>query len=284
MKINRQISLTLLLFPCSVFATDDKQQSVLDVGVEASLLPLVKTLTKPSGDAFTYFPSENIPQDMLEGKTQIAIMSRKWTDEEVSMFYQSKGYRPTQLFFMADAMVMINNKKSSVNTISFDSLEKRNHCISNLYVLENASSLDDMNTFTCQNEPVFLEQQQLKDRLDNDISSKAYIKYAEANYSNDWDDYKTLSIKNSNNETYAPSIEHIYSGRYPLSKVYYLYLDKYQSMSDSVKDSKLLELVTTEQDESAIRDSGYIELPLPLIERNRVKLGLQDASVPNGYK
>ncbi len=284
MKINRQISLTLLLFPCAVFATDDKQQSVPDVGVEASLLPLVNTITKSSADAFTYFPSENIPKDMLEGRTQIAIMSRKWTDEEVSMFYQSKGYRPTQLFFMADAMVMINNKQSSVNTISFDALEKSNHCISNLYVLENSSSLDNMNTFTCQNEPVFLEQQQLKDRLDNDILSKAYIKYAEANYSNEWDDYKTLAIKNSDSENYAPSIEHIYSGRYPLAKVYYLYLDKYQSMSDSVKGSKLLELVTTEQDESAIRDNGYIDLPLPLIERNRVKLGLQEASVPNGYK
>ena len=284
MKINRQISLTLLLFPCAVFATDDKQQSVPDVGVEASLLPLVKTLTKPSGDAFTYFTSENIPKDMLEGKTQIAIMSRKWTDEEVSTFYQSKGYRPTQLFFMADAMVVINNKQSSVNTISFDALEKSNHCISNLYVLKNASSLDDMNRFTCQNESVFLEQQQLKDRLDNDISSKAYIKYAEANYSNDWDDYKTLAIKNGDSETYAPTIEYIYSGRYPLAKVYYLYLDKYQTMSDGVKGSKLIKLATTEQDESAIRDDGYIDLPLPLIERNRVKLGLQEASVPNGYK
>jgi hypothetical protein len=51
-----------------------------------------------------------------------------------------------------------------------------------------------------------------------------------------------------------------------------------------VKGSTLFELVTTEQDVSVIRDNGYIELPLPLIERNRVKLGLQEASVPNGYK
>ncbi|WP_447027995.1 hypothetical protein [Vibrio parahaemolyticus] len=75
-----------------------------------------------------------------------------------------------------------------------------------------------------------------------------------------------------------------YTGRYPLAKVYYLFLDKYQTMSDGVKGSKLIKLATTEQDENAIRDNGYIDLPLPLIERNRVKLGLQEASVPNGYK
>ncbi|CAM2878971.1 substrate-binding domain-containing protein [Vibrio mytili] len=286
MEIKRLVLLTLLLAPHVTFAAQDEQSDRMLVGVESSLVPIVEDLTQHSNDPLSYVVSDSIPADMIKGNMQVAIMSRKWTDEEISQFYIAKGYRPVRLFFMADAGVLVSHSDSVAETISFQNDATRSlYCISNLHALKNTVITDNVSSLSrCENTMDFLDRQALKGKLDSDKSAKAYIKYAEAVYSGNWDEYKTLSVQTSGNKAFAPTAENIYSGRYPFSNLYYLYLDNVTTATEGLHNTKLLKLVTSEQNESEIRDNGYISLPVTLLERNQVTLGLKPASILHGYK
>ncbi|WP_158152044.1 hypothetical protein [Vibrio fluvialis] len=109
MRINRAMLLTLVALSQSVMAAMGGKNAETWIGTEPTLLPLMTALVE-SQDSLKLTASDSIPRAMADGSLKVAVMSRKWTDEEMSEFYAITGEHPIQLFFSAKATVLLGKK------------------------------------------------------------------------------------------------------------------------------------------------------------------------------
>ncbi|POB68828.1 phosphate ABC transporter substrate-binding protein, partial [Vibrio vulnificus] len=96
---------------------------------------------------------------------------------------------------------------------------------------------------------------------------------------------RRLDIINRNGERFDLNKETILSGRYPLSNVYYLYLNlppNRHYLTDAEK--YFVGLTLGEEGQETIAEHGFISLPPEAIHRNRVRLSLDAPIVYGGYK
>ncbi|EHK9546811.1 phosphate ABC transporter substrate-binding protein [Vibrio alginolyticus] len=277
-KVLPFLALTSCLISPLAFSDSEARTSIF---VEPEILETIETLIdEPSVNVALASQSGGF-NDMLNDGTSIAITSKKWSDENISRFQRERGHRPTRLFLMANTIVVINSQKSTVDSFSVSELKR---CDANTYAFGDMRlSNPDVSSNGCQSSIQMLDEDRLKRALSDDLSAKAYMRYSDFKYSEQWSSYKALSVHH-NDDSCSLSTDCIYSLRYPFSVVYYVYINKQFDTNQKIKKSKLFELLTTDNNTQQVRNAGFIPLPKALIKINRVKLGLDEPVVLNGYK
>jgi phosphate transport system substrate-binding protein len=67
--------------------------------------------------------SETGPPALLEGKAQIAAMSRRMTREEVDAFTKRHGYEPTEVPVAADALAVFVHRDNPISSVTLQDLD-----------------------------------------------------------------------------------------------------------------------------------------------------------------
>jgi phosphate transport system substrate-binding protein len=75
-------------------------------------------------------------------------------------------------------------------------------------------------------------------------------------------------------EAVAPTAETAASGRYPLARFLYAYVNRPPGRSLSPVLREFLGFIYSRQGQRLVRQDGYVPLPAPLVERQRAELGL----------
>ncbi|ENF8746962.1 substrate-binding domain-containing protein [Vibrio fluvialis] len=289
MRINRAMLLTFAALSQSVMAAMGGKSAETWIGTEPTLLPLMTALIE-SQDSLKLTASDSIPRAMADGRLTVAVMSRKWTDEEMSEFYAITGEHPIQLFFSAKATVLLGEKDTPLDAVILPNKNDGERCNYSLYFVKGSEGINpDLLLGHCADKPEFLASHEVeKDAVANLIADnelvKAAVDYSEKHHSSQWADYKEFSVVDDHGRRHAATIETIYSGRYPLATLYYMYVVSEKTLTRNEDAKRVLDWVVTDQYRNLFEERGFIGLPPSLILRNQIKLGLEQPEISQGYK
>lgn len=256
---------------------------------------------------------ENVPAAMLNGSAQIGIMDRRWNDDEVGKFKAKFGDKPVAAIVTAYAMAIYVNSENAIDNISIDDfvaiygadgscdIAKKNQWPEIEAGLEfdnnaiKAINFDQSKRLYSYLEENVLCHGKFSDQLvtvsEFDSMRQAIednknaIGYGRLNAQSD--DIKQLAIENDRGEVIELTKSYALSGRYPLSKVFYIYLnlaDQGLSAADYLNQIQFVDYIVSAEGQEQVHDEGFVTLPQPIVDQTRVSLGLQPALVEGGYR
>ncbi len=298
-----------VLFSPVILANDVTEMGL--VAIEPNMEALVEDLLKSQEIDLELLLSDSVPEQMIMQRSRVGITSKKWTDKEVARFDMRYGYRPTELMFTADVIAILANEDNPATSITVAELidvfgcsnDPKHPKWSSSSDARNGESLDthmlpfaiDHNlkghtTFSswveCGTDGEYAHTQFLSDlpHLINKIEDEeAAIGYTV--YSDQISDVKWLSVVDNLGVNYDLNKETILSGRYPLATVYYMYLNIPAHHKGFTEQEKFfIDLTLSEAHQEVLNQYGFISLPPEAIQRNKVRLSLEEPAIEGGYK
>nr|WP_234496911.1 substrate-binding domain-containing protein [Vibrio maritimus] len=291
-------------FSVSVHAnTPDTQHSV--VAVEPNLVPVMQALVNAKGLEIDVKQSMDIPSSLTNDNMLLGISSRKWQDNEIAKFTHLRGYKPTELFFTADVIAILANKDNQTKSITVAELRSVFGCNEQPKVTRwrdsDGNELGPMVPFAIDNQLigherfsswVSCDQSEFaatnfvfdKQALLSEVSGqKDAIAYSV--YTDDLNEQNILKVTNEFGESYDVNKETILSGRYPLASVYYMYLDLPPNREYfNEQEEFFIGLTLSDKQKATLNQFGFISLPPEAIQRNKVRLRLEEPMIEGGYK
>ncbi|TVU65840.1 phosphate ABC transporter substrate-binding protein [Vibrio atlanticus] len=312
-RLSNKSGLLLAAVP-AFFSVSTLANDVSDIGlvaIEPNMQGLVEDLLKSQEIDLEILLSDSVPEQMIMQRSRVGITSKKWTDKEMARFDMRYGYRPTELMFTADVIAILANENNPATSISVAELIDVFGCSSDpkhpkwtpSSDVRDGESLDthmlpfaiDHNlqghtTFSnwveCGTDGEYANTQFLADLPDliNKIEDEdAAIGYTV--YSDKISDVKWLSVVDNLGVNYDLNKETILSGRYPLATVYYMYLNIPAHRKDFTEQEKFfVGLTLSEEHQGVLNQYGFISLPPEAIQRNKVRLSLEEPAIEGGYK
>ncbi|WP_318432308.1 PstS family phosphate ABC transporter substrate-binding protein [Photobacterium leiognathi] len=300
------------MLPLALFAASAYADSHKTIAVENELNTVVNELlsTATLNNQLLTEQSNDIQKVMIEDGVKIGISSRRWLDSEVAVFKDKYGYKPTELYFTSDAVAILVNEDNPIKSISINALADIFGCKSSLEpvqwqsvnpILANHSELAQVQAYsvngdlsahrnftkmiTCYDgQKTATKSLNNRDDLIDTIESKENaIGYTV--YQSQDKDIKRIDIIDKNGESFGLDHETILSGRYPLTNVYYMYLNLEPTNSSlSSQQTDFVNYVMTPEAQQTLVKNGFIGLPPAAIERNKVVLKQQQPEIQGGYK
>ncbi|MEZ8510134.1 PstS family phosphate ABC transporter substrate-binding protein [Vibrio splendidus] len=312
-RLSNKSGLLLAAVP-AFFSVSTLANDVSDIGlvaIEPNMEGLVKDLLESQEIDLEILLSDSVPEQMIMQRSRVGITSKKWTDKEMARFDMRYGYRPTELMFTADVIAILANENNPATSISVAELIDVFGCSNDpkhpIWLpssdIRNGESLDthmlpfaiDHNlqghtTFSswveCGADGEYANTQFLADLPDliNKIEDEdAAIGYTV--YSDQISDVKWLSVVDNLGVNYDLNKETILSGRYPLATVYYMYLNIPAHRKGFTEQEKFfVGLTLSEEHQGVLNQYGFISLPPEAIQRNKVRLSLEEPAIEGGYK
>lgn len=232
--------------------------------------------------------SSTAPPALIEGVSQFGPMSRKMKNKEIDAFEKATGYKPVALPTSIDTLAVYVNKDNPINCLSIEQIDaifsKTRYC-------DGASDIttwgDLSLTGAWQNKPVsiygrnsasgtygYFKKKALckgdyKDTVKEQPGSASVVQgITEDIYGIGYSSigYKTSGVKavelaKEVGQCAAPNIKNVVSGKYPLGRYLYLYINKAPNKQlDPLRKEFLLYILSKEGQEIVIKD-GYLPLP-----------------------
>lgn len=244
--------------------------------------------------------SSTAPPALIAGTSQLGPMSRAMKPSEVDAFVRRYGYPPTAIRVAIDALAMFVHKDNPIDGISkvqIDGLFSANQrCggqpISHWRQLGLGSDWQQRDVQLFGRNSVsgtygFFKQRALCNgdfqlgvneqpgsasvvqSVSTSINAIGYsgIGYQTAGV-------KMIPVENAEGELINATVENVTSGRYPLSRYLYVYVNKHPNKPLPPLTAEFLSFVLSEQGQQTVSLEGYIPLPQPLLQLERNKLGL----------
>ncbi|KPL95994.1 PstS family phosphate ABC transporter substrate-binding protein [Vibrio splendidus] len=312
-RLSNKSGLLLAAVP-AFFSVSTLANDASDIGlvaIEPNMQGLVDDLLKSQEIDLEILLSDSVPEQMIMQRSRVGITSKKWTDKEMARFDMRYGYRPTELMFTADVIAILANENNPATSISVAELIDVFGCSSDpkhpkwtpssdtrdgesldTHMLPFAidHNLQGHTTFSswveCGVDGEYANTQFLADLPDliNKIEDEdAAIGYTV--YSDQISDVKWLSVVDNLGVNYDLNKETILSGRYPLATVYYMYLNIPAHRKGFTEQEKFfVGLTLSEEHQGVLNQYGFISLPPEAIQRNKVRLSLEEPAIEGGYK
>lgn len=305
-KLLPLMSTALFIMPWSMVSNASAQDSITAVAVDSHMVSLIGALTDGKFEQLDILSRENIPAAMLSREVRVGVSARRWTDLEVAKFEKLTGYRPTELYFTADVVAVLANEENPNQEVTLQQLRDVFGCNDDVLPTRWSTWGEETETplmlpfavdeglklhhtfhewVTCKEgtyaaTQFVADEEGLEEALDDNEQALAYVTYSKR-----WQEANILSVVDDRGDRYDVNKETILSGRYPLSSVYYLYLDLPPHRNYfSPSEKQFIELALSQEHQSVLNRYGFISLPEQAIWRNYVKLGLEPPIVEGGYK
>lgn len=246
--------------------------------------------------------SSTAPPALTEGTSSLGPMSRKMKDNELAAFETRYGYKPTAIPVAIDALAVYVHKDNPVKELSIEDVDaifsstlkcgaRRNidtwgkagltgvwfnrdiqlygrNSVSGTYGYFKKKSLckgDFKNTVN--------EQPGSASVVQSVATSINGIGYSGIGY-------KTSSVravglsKKAGGMAVAATAENAVTGKYPLSRFLYVYINKAPNKKLSPLEAEFIKLVLSRQGQQVVVKDGYIPLPAKVVAKQMEKLGL----------
>lgn len=242
--------------------------------------------------------SGTVPEDMIRGIANIGAMSRLMTKDEIKLYQEKKGYEPIRVRVALDALGVYVHWKNRLKVISIPEIDaifsttrlcgeeeeitqwKKLGWFSGGVITvhdfhEDVGSRGYFSEKTlCGGEfktgltGKYTTSEEMVAALAQDTGSIGYASFGVG-------DYKTRMLKISKARQfpyYSPSIKNIQSGKYPLSRFLYLYIDNPTTEAVNPMLYEFFKFVFSADSQNIIRKEGAVPLPLKFIGHELSKL------------
>lgn len=246
--------------------------------------------------------SSTAPPALTEGTANLGPMSRDMKDKEIEAFENRYGYKPTAVPVAIDALGVYVHKDNPIESLTIAEVdaifsstrrcgavegidrwgqlglsgawENRDiqlfgrNSVSGTYGYFKTEALckgDFRNTVNEQPGSASVVQS-----VSTSINGIGYSGFG----------YRTSSVRavplsrQAGGDAFAATAENATSGRYPLSRFLYVYVNKDPNKPLSPMEREFFKLVFSRQGQEVVAKDGYIPLPAAVIERFSAQLGL----------
>ena len=245
--------------------------------------------------------SATAPPALTQGTANFGPMSRVVKDEEIAAFEKKFGYKPMAVPVAVDALAVFVHKDNPIKGLSmpmvdaiFSSTRKcgfekavgkwgdagltgpwagrdfqlfgRNSVSGTYgYFKEHALCKGDFKT-NVNEQPGSASVVQ---SVSNSINGIGYsgIGYMTSGV-------KAVPLKNDNGEFVPPTAQNALSGKYPLARYLYVYVNKDPKKPLQPLEAEFIKMVLSKQGQEIVEKDGYIPLPVDVVKKTRAKLGM----------
>ncbi len=239
--------------------------------------------------------STTAPPALTEGTSQLGPMSRPMKSEEMDAFEKKYGYKPTQIKVAVDALAVFVHKDNPINNMSLEEVdgvfsstlksgseeitkwgallgpkgEWTNKPIS-LYGRNSASG-----TYGYFKEKA-LKKGDFKSTVKEQPGSSAVVQGVSSDlggigYSGMG--YATSGVKAVKLNGQEPSYANCLSGKYPLGRFLYIYVNKKPNEPLDALSKEYIKSILSKKGQEIVVKDGYFPLPAKIVEEELAKLG-----------
>ncbi|ANG64961.1 phosphate-binding protein [Marinobacterium aestuarii] len=246
--------------------------------------------------------SSTAPPALTEGTSNIGPMSRKMKDKELESFEQKYGYKPTAVAVAIDALAVFAHKDNPIAGLSIDQVDavfsSTRKCgafddVTNWGQLGLDGTLADKSIQLFGRNSVsgtygyFKEKALCKGDFRNNVNEQPGSASVVQSVSTSLNGlgysgigYKTASVralplaKKAGEEFVEATPENAITGKYPLARSLYVYINKKPGTDLQPLEREFLKLVMSKSGQEVVVKDGYIPLPAKVVEKQMADLGL----------
>jgi phosphate transport system substrate-binding protein len=236
--------------------------------------------------------SSTAPPALTEGTSNLGPMSRAMKDKEIEAFEKRYGYKPTAVGVAIDALAVYVNKDNPIVSLSIaqvDAIFSSTRICGEINDFERWGDLGMTGSWA--NKPIqlygrnsvsgtygyFKEKALCKGDFKNTVNEQPGSASVVQSVSTGLNaigysgvGYKTSGVrsiplaKKFGDTAYEASPENSISGKYPLSRLLYIYVNKAPNKPLSPMQQEFIKMVLSRQGQEVVVKDGYVPLPAAL--------------------
>ena len=247
--------------------------------------------------------SSTAPPALTEGTANFGPMSRAMKDQEIQAFEQKYGYKPTAVGVAIDALAVYVNKDNPIEGLSIPQVDAIFSATRKCGGAQDLTRWGDVGlTGDWASKPFqmygrnsvsgtygyFKENALCKGDFKSTVNEQPGSASVVQSVSTGLNaigysglGYKTSGVralplaKKDGDEAHEPNEENAVNGKYPLSRVLYVYANKAPNKPLSPMEREFFKLVLSKQGQETVVKDGYVPLPAKLAEKYRKELGIE---------
>lgn len=245
--------------------------------------------------------SSTAPPALTEGTSNFGPMSRKMKSKEVEAFEKRFGYKPTAIPVAIDALAVFVHKDNPIKGLTIKEVDaifsSTRKCGADSNVnrwgdlgLTGQWSAKDVQLFGRNSVSgtygYFKKKALCKGDFKNNVneqpgsasvvqsvsSSLNGIGYSGIGYKTSG--VRAVALAKKGNNFIEANMDNAVSGKYPLARFLYVYVNKHPNKPLSPMDSEFVKMVLSQAGQKIVEKDGYIPLPAKVVAKQLKKLGL----------
>ena len=244
--------------------------------------------------------SATAPPALTEGTANFGPMSRLMKDQEIQAFEQKYGYKPTAVGVAIDALAVFVNKDNPVKGLSLSQVDAVFSATRKCGAEKDVTRWGDLGlTGAWATRPIqlygrnsvsgtygyFKEHALCKGDFKTNVNEQPGSASVVQSVSTGLNavgysgiGYKTSGVKavpissKDGGELEEATEENAISGKYPLARVLYVYVNKAPNKPLSPLEFEFFKMVLSKSGQATVEKDGYIALPAKLAEKELAKL------------
>ena len=244
--------------------------------------------------------SSTAPHALTEGTANLGPMSRAMKDNELQAFEEKFGYKPTAVPVAIDALAVFVHKDNPIKQLTMQQVDGI-FSATKLCGGSDISKWGDLGlTGEWADKPIqlfgrnsvsgtygyFKEEGLCKGDFKANVNEQPGSASVVQSISSTINaigysgiGYRTASVRavplvNKKGEVEEANETNALSGKYPLARFFYGYVNKAPNKPLSPLDAEFVKLVLSQQGQQVVVKDGYIPLPAKVVEKTKKELGL----------
>ena len=244
--------------------------------------------------------SSTAPPALTEGTANLGPMSRAMKDNELQAFEEKFGYKPTAVPVAIDALAVFVHKDNPIKQLTMQQVDGI-FSATKLCGGSDISKWGDLGlTGEWADKPIqlfgrnsvsgtygyFKEEALCKGDFKANVNEQPGSASVVQSISSTINaigysgiGYRTASVRavplvNKKGEVEEANETNALSGKYPLARFFYVYVNKAPNKPLSPLEAEFVKLVLSQQGQQVVVKDGYIPLPAKVVEKTKKELGL----------
>ena len=244
--------------------------------------------------------SSTAPPALTEGTANLGPMSRAMKDNELQAFEEKFGYKPTAVPVAIDALAVFVHKDNPIKQLTMQQVDGI-FSATKLCGGSDISKWGDLGlTGEWADKPIqlfgrnsvsgtygyFKEEALCKGDFKANVNEQPGSASVVQSISSTVNaigysgiGYRTASVRavplvNKKGEVEEANETNALSGKYPLARFFYVYVNKAPNKPLSPLEAEFVKLVLSQQGQQVVVKDGYIPLPAKVVEKTKKELGL----------
>ena len=245
--------------------------------------------------------SSTAPPALTEGTANMGPMSRPMKDSEIQAFEEKYGYKPTAVPVAIDALAVFVHKDNPIKSLSIEQVDAIFSSTRLCGYDKDIKTWGDLGlTGEWANKPIqlfgrnsvsgtygyFKEEGLCKGDFKANVNEQPGSASVVQSISSTINaigysgiGYRTASVRavplvNKKGEVEEANETNALSGKYPLARFFYVYVNKAPNKPLSPLEAEFVKLVLSQQGQQVVVKDGYIPLPAKVVEKTKKELGL----------
>ncbi len=246
--------------------------------------------------------SSTAPPALTEQTSNFGPMSRKMKDKEIQAFEEKHGYKPTAIRVAIDALAVFVNKDNPIKGMTIQQVDAVFSSTRKCGAKKQVNKWGDLNlTGVWANRDIqlfgrnsvsgtygyFKKKALCKGDFKNNVNEQPGsasvvqsistsvngIGYSGIGYKSAG--VKAVALTKKGTDYVDATSENALTGKYPLSRFLYVYVNKHPNKELSPLEREFIKLVLSKQGQHTVAKDGYIPVPNKIAQKELNKLGIK---------